>query len=375
MKFNVSSSALLSALQSISKVIASKNTLPILDSFLFNLEGEKLTITASDVETRLVTSLDVVSHEGTGLFSIDAKRLLDPLKELPEQPLSFEINDDNMAVCVEYENGKFNIPGQKGDTYPQQKPLKESAVSLTLESQVLLNAINRALFATADDELRPVMNGIYFDIQPESLIFVASDGHKLVRLRNLSVKSNERASFILPKKPANLLKSLLSKNADAITVTFDENNAYVKTPAFEMVCRLIEGRYPNYDAVIPSDNPNQVTIDRTSFLTALKRISSFSSQASGLAKVQVSENEMVVSAQDIDFSTSGEEKIVCQYSSVPISIGFKASYLIDILANISSANVVLQLADPSRAGVLVPSENEENEDLLMLLMPMMLNDY
>ena len=374
MKFNVSSSALLSALQSISKVIASKNTLPVLDSFLFNLEGDKLTITASDVETRLITSVDVVSSVGSGLFAIDAKRLLDPLKELPEQPLTFDINDDNMTVNVDYENGKFNLPGQKGDAYPQQKPLKEGAISLTLESQILFSGINRAFFATADDELRPVMNGIYFDIQPESLIFVASDGHKLVRLCNTSIKSKERASFILPKKPANLLKSLLSRSADNVVVKFDENNAYVKTPTFEMVCRLIEGRYPNYDAVIPADNPNMATIDRVSFMTALKRVSVFSNQASGLAKVEMAENEMIVSAQDIDFSTSAEEKIVCQYSAVPLSIGFKASYLIDILANMSSENIVLQLADPSRAGVLVPTENEENEDLLMLLMPMMLND-
>jgi DNA polymerase-3 subunit beta len=374
MKFNVSSSAFFSALQSISKVIASKNALPILDSFLFNLEGEKLTITASDVETRLVTSVDVVSPEGSGLFAIDAKRLLDPLKELPEQPLTININDDNMVVNVDYENGKFNFPGQKGDAYPQQKPLSEDAVFLTLESQILLNGVSRALFATADDELRPVMNGIYVDIQPESLTFVASDSHKLVRLRNLSIQSGERASFILPKKPANLLKSLLSKNAEKIIVTFDENNAYVKTSAFEMVCRLIEGRYPNYDAVIPSDNPNMATVDRISFLTALKRVSVSSNQASGLLKVQLSENQMIISAQDIDFSTSGEEKIVCQYSAIPLSIGFKAPHLIDILTNISSENVVLQLADSSRAGVLVPAENEENEDLLMLLVPMMLND-
>ena len=374
MKFNVSSSALLSALQSISKVIASKNTLPILDSFLFDLEGDKLTITASDVETRLVTSVDVVSPEGSGIFAIDAKRLLDPLKELPEQPLVFDINDDNMALNVDYENGKFNLPGQRGDAYPQQKPLKESAISLTLESQILYNGINRAFFATADDELRPVMNGIYFDIQTESLIFVASDGHKLVRLRNLSVQSNERASFILPKKPANMLKSLLVKNTDNVVVTFDENNAYVKTPMFEMICRLIEGRYPNYDAVIPTENPNTATIDRMSFMTALKRVSVFSNQASGLVKIELAENEIIVSAQDIDFSTSAEEKIVCQYMAVPLSIGFKASYLIDILANISSESVILQLADSTRAGVLVPAENEENEDLLMLLMPMMLND-
>lgn len=374
MKFNVSSLALLSALQSISKVIASKSTLPILDSFLFDLQGGILTITASDVETRLVTSVDVVNADGAGLFAIDAKRLLDPLKELPEQPLTFDIDDDNMTVNVDYENGKFNLPGQKGDAYPQQKPLKDTSVSLELESQILLNGINRALFATADDELRPVMNGVYFDIQPENLTFVASDGHKLVRLRNLSVQSQERASFILPKKPANILKNLLAKNTDKVTVVFDENNAYVKTSSFEMVCRLIEGRYPNYDAVIPAENPNNATIDRVSFYAALKRVASFSNQASGLVKVQLSENEMVVSAQDIDFSTSAEEKIVCQYTAVPLSIGFKASYLIEILSNISSENVILQLADPSRAGVIVPTENEEHEDLLMLLMPMMLND-
>lgn len=374
MKFNVSSSALLSALQSLSKVIASKNTLPILDSFLFHLEGTTLTITASDVETRLVTTVDVISAEGSGLFAIDAKRLLDPLKELSEQPLVMEINDDNMTVNVAYENGKFNIPGQKGDAYPQQKPLKESAVSLTLEAQILLNGINRAFFATADDELRPVMNGIYFDIQPECLIFVASDGHKLVRLCNLSVKAGTRASFILPKKPANLLRNLLGKTDENVTITFDENNAYIITPTIEMVCRLIEGRYPNYDAVIPTDNPNMATIDRLSFLAGLKRVSVFSSQSSGLIKVELDENKLIVSAQDIDFSTSGDETIACQYTAPPLSIGFKASYLIDILMNMSSDNVVLQLADPSRAGVMVPTENEESEDLLMLLMPMMLND-
>ncbi|MDR0699831.1 MAG: DNA polymerase III subunit beta [Tannerella sp.] len=374
MKFNVSSSALLSALQSISKVIASKNTLPILDCFLFNLEGVKLTITASDTETRLVTSVDVVSPDGSGLFAIDAKRLLDPLKELPEQPLTFDINDDNMTVNVDYENGKFNLPGQRYDTYPQQRPLKDNAISLEVESQILLNGINRAFFAAADDELRPVMTGIYFDIVTDSLTFVASDGHELVRLRNLSIRSSESASFILPKKPANILRGLLAKTSGNATVIFDDNNAYIKTSVFEMVCRLIEGRYPNYDAVIPPENPNKATIDRISFLTALKRVSVFSSQASGLVKIQLAENEMVISAQDVDFSTSAEEKIVCQYTAMPLSIGFKASSLIDILANISSENVVFQLADSTRAGVIVPSENEENEDLLMLLMPMMLND-
>ena len=366
MRFDVSSTALLSRLQSISKVIASKNSLPILDSFLFNLEGNKLTITASDAETRLVTSVDVMNAQGSGLFAVSAKILLDPLKELPEQPLTFDINDDNLEIFIHFQNGKYNFIGQKGDTYPQQKPLNENAISIMMDAQMLLNGISRSLFATADDELRPVMNGIYFDIH--------TDGHKLVRLRNLSVKSPERASFILPKKPANLLKGLLSKEGEMVSIKFDDNNAYINCVNFEMVCRLIEGRYPNYNSVIPQENPFKVTIDRISFLNALKRVSVFSNPASSLVKLQLKENEMLVSAQDIDFSTSAEEKIVCSFDGTELSIGFKATYLIEILSNINSEEVILELADPSRAGLIVPSENEENEDLLMLLMPMMLND-
>ena len=372
MRFDVSSTALLSRLQSISKVIASKNSLPILDSFLFNLEGNKLTITASDAETRLVTSVDVMNAQGSGLFAVSAKILLDPLKELPEQPLTFDINDDNLEIFIHFQNGKYNFIGQKGDTYPQQKPLNENAIMM--DAQMLLNGISRSLFATADDELRPVMNGIYFDIHTDDLTFVASDGHKLVRLRNLSVKSPERASFILPKKPANLLKGLLSKEGEMVSIKFDDNNAYINCANFEMVCRLIEGRYPNYNSVIPQENPFKVTIDRISFLNALKRVSVFSNPASSLVKLQLKENEMLVSAQDIDFSTSAEEKIVCSFDGTELSIGFKATYLIEILSNINSEEVILELADPSRAGLIVPSENEENEDLLMLLMPMMLND-
>ena len=374
MRFDVSSTALLSRLQSISKVIASKNSLPILDSFLFNLEGNKLTITASDAETRLVTSVDVMNAQGGGLFAVSAKILLDPLKELPEQPLTFDINDENLEIFIHFQNGKYNFIGQKGDTYPRQKPLNENTISVMVEAQMLLNGISRSLFATADDELRPVMNGVYFDFHTEDLTFVASDGHKLVRLRNLSVKSTERASFILPKKPANLLKGLLAKEEDMINIKFDDNNAYVRCSNFEMICRLIEARYPNYNSVIPQENPYKVTIDRVSFLNALKRVSVFSNPASSLVKLQLKDNVMVVSAQDIDFSTSAEEKIMCSFEGSELNIGFKATYLIEILSNINSEEVILELADPSRAGLIVPSENEENEDLLMLLMPMMLND-
>ena len=374
MRFDVSSTALLSHLQSIGKVIASKNTLPILDNFLFQLEENTLTVTASDAETRLVTSLEVMNAEGSGLFCVSAKMLLDPLKELPEQPLTFDVNDANLEVFIHFQNGKYNFIGQKGDTYPQQKPLSEQAVEVVMDAQLLLNGISRSLFATADDELRPVMNGVYFDFHTDDLTFVASDGHKLVRLRNLSVKSEERASFILPKKPATLLKNLLAKEEGLIRLQFDDNNAYVRCANCEMVCRLIEGRYPNYNSVIPKENPFQVTIDRMFLLNALKRVSVFSNQSSSLIKLHLEDNLLTVSAQDIDFSTSAEERIPCEYDGDELSIGFKATYLIDILGNISSTDVILQLADPSRAGLILPLENQENEDLLMLLMPMMLND-
>ena len=374
MRFDVSSTALLSRLQSISKVIASKNSLPILDSFLFKLEGNVLMVTASDAETRLVTSVDVMNAHGSGLFAVSAKILLDPLKELPEQPLTFDINDENLEIFIHFQNGKYNFIGQKGDTYPQQKPLSENAIAFTMNAQTLLNGISRSLFATADDELRPVMNGIYFDIHADDLTFVASDGHKLVRLRSLSVQSGERASFILPKKPANLLKNLLAKESELVNIKFDDNNAYIVCGNFEMICRLIEGRYPNYNSVIPQENPFKVTIDRISFLNALKRVSVFSNPASSLVKLQLKASLMTVSAQDIDFSTSAEEHIACQFDGSELNIGFKATYLIEILSNITSEDVILELADPSRAGLIVPSENEKEEDLLMLLMPMMLND-
>lgn len=374
MRFVVSSTALLSHLQAISKVINSKNTLPILDCFLLELEGSTLSLTAADSETRLVTSLEVNEADGNGKFAVNAKNLLDPLKELPDQPLTFEINSDNLETFIFFHNGKYNFIGQNGEDYPQPKQLKETAVSLTIEPQVLFSGINRTLFASADDELRPVMNGVYFDITTEDLTFVASDGHKLVRCKTLSAKGAERASFILPKKPANLLRAILPKESETVEIKFDENNAYIKMSSYTMTCRFIEGRYPNYNSVIPQNNPNKVVLDRLSFLNALKRVSVFSNQASNLVRLQLSDKNIVVSAQDIDFSTAAEETIPCDYTGTPMSIGFKSSFLIDILNNIPSSDISLELSDPSRAGLIIPAENEENEDLLMLLMPMMLND-
>ncbi len=374
MKFVVSSTALLSHLQAISKVINSKNTLPILDCFLLELKGNTLSLTASDAETRLVTSIEVQDSDGDGKFAVNAKNLLDPLKELPDQPLTFEINDENLETFIYFHNGKYNFVGQNGEEYPQPKELKDSAINFTIDPQILFSGINRSLFASADDELRPVMNGVYFDITTDDLTFVASDGHKLVRCKTLAAKGSERASFILPKKPANLLRAILPKESEAVEIKFDENNAYIKMSGYTMTCRFIEGRYPNYNSVIPQNNENKVVLERQTFLNALKRVSVFSNQASNLIKLQLSNNNIIVSAQDIDFSTAAEETIPCQYAGTSMNIGFKSSFLIEILNNIPSAEISLELSDPSRAGLIIPQENEENEDLLMLLMPMMLND-
>lgn len=374
MKFVVSSTALLSHLQAISKVINSKNTLPILDCFLLDIEGTTLTLTAADAETRLVTSLEINEAEGNGKLAINAKNLLDPLKELPEQPLTFEINDDNLEIFIYFHNGKYNFVGQNGDDYPQPKELNETAVSLSISPQILYAGINKTIFASADDELRPVMNGIYFDITTEDLTFVASDGHKLVRCKTLAVQGSERASFILPKKPANLLRAILPKESETVEIKFDENNAHIKMSGYTMTCRFIEGRYPNYNSVIPQNNTNKVILDRLSFLNALKRVSVFSNQASNLIKLQLSNKNIVISAQDIDFSTAAEETISCSYEGTAMNIGFKSSFLIEILNNVPAGEISLELSDPSRAGLIIPTENEENEDLLMLLMPMMLND-
>lgn len=374
MKFVVSCNLLQNNLQTIGRVIAAQNPIPVLRCFLFELSGNQLKITAADNETRMSTSIEVHDVEGSGVFAIPAKSLLDALKELPEQPVTFEIDDNSLNMFIYYKNGKYNFVAERGDEYPMAKPLAADASKLTVSAQDLLTGISRSLFATADDELRPVMNGIYFDISPENLTFVASDGHKLVRFKNLQVTGNERAAFNLPKKPANYLRTILPKEGGDVTIGFDSSNAYFMMENMTLIARLIEGRYPNYNAVIPVDNPYRVTVDCIQLLAALKRVSVFSDQASSLIKLNISGGSIIISAQDINLSSSAEETISCVYEGEPMSIGFKATYLIEILNNIPSAEAILELADPSRAGLILPSENEENEDLLMLLMPMMLND-
>lgn len=374
MNFIVSSSALLSHLQSIGRVINSKSSLPILENFLLKLQGNTLSLTASDLETTLVTSLEVEQASGDICLAVNAKLLMDSLKEFAEQPLQFDIDEENLAVVVKTANGNYNFIGLRGDEYPELPVLGDDAQTLTMPVEVLANGVSKAVFATADDDLRPTMTGIFFDIKPEDVTFVATDAHKLVRLKNMAVKSGVDASFILPKKPAGLLKAVIAKEVGDVEISFDQKNIAFRLPSYTMVCRQIEGRFPNYNGVIPQNNPYRLIIDRVSLMNAAKRVFAFSNQGTGLIKLAISNNQLVVSAQDIDFSTSAEETLVCQYDGNEITIGFKAPFLIDILNNINSSDVVMALADPSRAGVILPFENEADEDLLMLLMPMLLSE-
>ncbi|MDO4823158.1 MAG: DNA polymerase III subunit beta [Bacteroidales bacterium] len=374
MKFNVSSTVLCNRLQTLSKVLSSKNSIQILDCILFHLQQDKLTLTASDGEITLVTSLDVNESSGNGLFAANAAQVINGLKEISEQPVQISLNEDTYSIEIKYQNGSSNFIGQSGNEYPIPQQISDNTQTVSISSSVLQNGISRAIFATAEDELRPVMNGVYFDFAEDSLTFVASDGHKLVRNRNMAIKSERPTAFILPKKPAKMLKDILTKEGGDAIIRFDESYAEIAVENYILSCRLIEGRYPNYNSVIPNDNPYRVTIDRQAFIGALRRVLVFASSSTSLVKLRIESNTLLVSAQDIDFSTSAEEKIMCEYEGSPMNIGFKGPFLIDILNGISSSEVILELADPSRAGVVVPAEQDADEDLLMLLMPMMLND-
>ncbi len=375
MKFVVSSTELLGHLQAISRVISSKNSLPILDNFLFNLSGNDLEITASDLESTLITRMKLENADGEGIIALPARILLDTLKEFSVQPLAFDINLDTLAVVISSENGKFNVVGQNGIDFPALPSIKkEKKFSFTINADIMLDGINKTLFATADDELRPVMGGIFVEASTDNITFVASDAHKLVRYQRADAKADNNASFILPKKPASLLKNILPREEGSVSVEFDDKNAFFNLNDYKVVCRLVEGNYPNYNSVIPKNNPRKITIDRVEFYNTLKRVSVFSNQASNLVKLQLKGNQMVVSAQDIDFSISAYERIKCQYEGDEIEIGFKSIFLLEILANISSQDVMIELADPTRAGLFLPAESDnESEDLLMLLMPMMIN--
>ena len=374
MRFTLSSTALSSRLQTLARVINSKNSLPILDSFLFEVRNQQLFITASDSENvmRSVLALDQVDGEGN--FAVPNRTLLDAMKELPEQPLTFDIDLNTLTIKIIYQNGLYNFTAQSADEYPRVQPIPDGATVITIDSQTLADNISRSIFATAQDELRPVMNGIYFDLTPNSLNVVASDGHKLVRNKNFTIKSENPAAFILPKKPATLLKNVLGKDGGDVVIKFDDRSAEISFADGVLFCRLIEGRYPNYNSVIPQNNPNQLNIDRRSLIGALKRVLPFASESSQLIRFHLEAGKLELSSEDIDFATSAQEVVTCEYAGPSMNIGFKGSSLSEILNNLQGDEVQIELADPSRAGIIVPAQQPENEDVLMLIMPMLLND-
>ena len=374
MRFTVSSTALSSKLNALSRVINSKNSLPILADFLFDIHANVLYLTASDSENVMKTQLDLTESDGDMRFCIGNHDLLEAVKGFSEQPITFDVDPTTNIAKISYQNGMFSLPVENADEFPQPQGLHFAANEIVISNSLLAENINRSLFATAQDELRPVMNGIYFDLTPECLAIVASDGHKLVRNKVLSIHNEQPASFILPKKPASLLKNLLGKDGGDITIRFDERNAQINYGDGEIICRLIEGRYPNYNSVIPQNNPNQLTVDRLALLAALRRVQPFANDSSNLIRFHVEGGTLQLDAEDYDFSKTATERLSCNYSGQPMSIGFKGSSFIEILGNFDCQDVIIQLADPSRAGLVLPSEQPENQDVLMLMMPMLIND-
>lgn len=374
MRFTLSSTALSAKLTALSRVINSKNALPILGDFLFEIENNILYLTASDSENVMKTQVELTESDDNFRFAIGNHDMLEAIKGISEQPVTFDVSLDQNLVKISYQNGLFSLPIDNADEYPVAQPVGDFAKTITLSNAILAENINRSIFATAQDELRPVMNGIYFDLTADHLAVVASDGHKLVRNKVFSIKSDEPSAFILPKKPANLLKNLLGKDGGDVTIRFDERNAEVNYGDGVLQCRLIEGRYPNYNSVIPQNNPNEVRVDRLGLLSALRRVQPFANDSSNLVRFHVEGSTLQLDAEDYDFSKTATERMTCDYNGLPLSIGFKGNAFIEVLSNIECQDVLIQLADSSRAGLVLPSEQPENQEIVMLMMPMLLNN-
>ena len=373
MKFTVSSSALLSLLATTGKVINSKNTLPILDYFLMELSGNELKVTTSDLETTLVGTIQVDNVEKEGTVAAPAKLMLDVLKECSEMPLTLEVNDSNWEINIAWSTGHSSVPGANPVSYPQTHDLSAEKTEVSLDVDVLVNGINKTLFATADDELRPVMNGVYFNLDENELTCVATDAHKLVK-HTVECACGVKAAFILPKKPANLLKNKLLKEEGEVKMTFDQKNVVFELSSSTLVCRLIEGAYPNYNVVIPQANPNKLLVDRIGLLNAIKRVAVCSNPSTNLIRLDIANNKVVLAAQDVNFSISANETLACSYEGAPITIGFKSTFLVEILTNLETPTILVELADSTRAGVYKPVYDDvQTSSTLMLLMPMMIN--
>jgi len=373
MKFIVSSAALLKELSSINGVITTNPVVPILENFLFEIVDNKLTITASDLQTSMITELEVESKE-SGNIAVPAKILIDTLKNLPEQPVTFSIDTSSYSIEISSDNGHYKLAGENATDFPKV-PAVSPDFSVTMSTDVLHRAINNTIFATSSDELRPAMTGVYMNLTETNSTFVGTDGHKLIRYRRVDVATSNGNAIIVPRKGLNMLKNTLpSENID-VTVDFNVSNAFFRFGNLKMICRLIDERYPDYENVIPTDNPIKMTIERLEMLSSLKRISIYANKTTHQVRLKITGSELLISAEDLDFANEANERLVCEHEGDDIEIGFNSKFLIEMLANVESKQVALHLSAPNRAGLIIPTEQDENEDLLMLVMPVMLNNY
>lgn len=375
MNFNVSGKELSTQLSAVSKVINSKNALSILDNFLFEVKGSTLVITGSDQENVVKAELEIQESDCDGAIALPAKRLLDIVKEVNNQALSFSVNDDTKEIDIRFLNGHTNFMGIDAKEYPKPSEMEPDSITFTLPASTIIDGIENTLFAAATDTLRPIMTGVYWDIHNDDITFATTDTHKLVRFIDRNCTPATETSFCMPPKPANILKSILSKDEECVIVTLDSKSATFKFGGFSMSCRFILGPFPPYQRVIPTDNPFEMTIDRATLLTAMRRVSLSASLASCLVKFNIQHDEVLLSAQDLDYSTSAEERVACEYKGSTMTMGFNAKYMIEILSNLKCDSVKVQLSDPSRPGLFMPEEQKENQNVLMLLMPMQVMGY
>lgn len=373
MRFIVSSSLLSKNLSALSGVLNTSNTLPILDDFLFELNDSTLSITASDLETTMTVSIPLEKAEDPGSVTIPAKILIDTLKTFGDIPVQFTINKETLGVEISAGEGKYKLSGHKSDEFPVAPELEGTTV-IKIDADLLVNAVNKTLFAAGNDELRPVMSGVFFELTPDDITCVATDAHKLVRYKRTDFSAPESASYIMPKKPLNQLKSILSSIEGEVTIEYNQTNAVFTFENVSMTCRLIDGKYPNYEAVIPTDNPHKLTVDRVSLLNSIRRVAIFANQSTHQVRFKLSGKELLLSAEDIDFSNEAKERLTCSYEGEDMEIGFNSRFLQEMLNNIDSEEITIEMSAPNRAGIMHPvTKQNEAEDILMLVMPVMLN--
>ncbi|MCP4460618.1 MAG: DNA polymerase III subunit beta [Cytophagales bacterium] len=372
MKFIVSSSYLKKQLAAINGVITTNPVVPILENFLFEIQGGMLTVTASDLQTSMMTELEVEAKED-GSIAIPAKILLETLQNLPEQPVTFSIDVDTYSIEINSDNGRYKLAGENATDFPKI-PTVSDGYSVNFSSEILSRAINNTLFATSTDELRPAMTGVYLNLTDTNATFVATDSHRLLRYRRVDVASDQGHSMIVPRKALTLLKSTIPQEITNVNLEFNASNAFFDFNNVKMICRLIDERFPDYENVIPVDNNNDMTIDRQELLSSLRRISIYANKTTHQVRLKITGSELMISAEDLDFSNEANERLACDHSGEDIEIGFNAKFLVEMLGNCESKEITLQLSAPNKAGIIIPSDQEENEDLLMLIMPVMLNN-